>query len=149
TSSSSLWTGTGRSRSATSSSRPTPSAPAAPRRSISWRPATRRSPSRTRRRWTRPSSASSRATKWGNFADMFIAEVVGNAWGVQRHSHLDKQKLLLVRAIDPLTEAPTGETMMALDGGVQAGPGSVVLVVDEGGSARQMLKDKQAPVRTI
>ena len=80
---------------------------------------------------------------------MFIAEVVGNAWGVQRHPSLAKQKLLLVRAIDPFTEAPIGDVMLALDGSGQAGPGSVVLVLDEGGSARQILGDKKAPVRTL
>lgn len=80
---------------------------------------------------------------------MFIAEVVGNAWGVQRHPSLQSQKLLLVRAIDPFTEEPAGQAMLALDSGVQAGPGSIVLVCDEGGSARQMLKDKEAPVRTM
>jgi microcompartment protein CcmK/EutM len=80
---------------------------------------------------------------------MFIGEVVGNAWGVQRHKTLKNQKLLLVRPIDPFTEEPLGPATMALDGGVDAGPGSVVLVVDEGGSARQILKDKEAPVRTL
>jgi len=80
---------------------------------------------------------------------MFIGEVVGNVWGVRRHESLQGQKLLLVRPIDPMTEAPIGEPVMALDGGVGSGPGSVVLVMDEGSSARQILKDKKAPVRTI
>jgi microcompartment protein CcmK/EutM len=80
---------------------------------------------------------------------MFIAEVVGNTWGVQRHPSLMKRKLLLVRPIDPWTEEPLGPATMALDGGVDAGPGSIVLVVDEGGSARQILGDKAAPVRTL
>lgn len=80
---------------------------------------------------------------------MFIAEVVGNAWGVRRHPSLQSKKLLLVRAIDPWTDEPAGPVQMALDGGVGAGPGSVVLVMDEGGSARQILDDKEAPVRTI
>jgi microcompartment protein CcmK/EutM len=80
---------------------------------------------------------------------MVIAEVVGNTWGVQRHPSLKCQKLLLVRPIDPFTEKPLGPAVMALDSGVDAGPGSVVLLMDEGGSARQMLGDKEAPVRTI
>lgn len=80
---------------------------------------------------------------------MFIGEVVGNVWGQYKHPSLDNRKLLLVRPIDPLTEKPLGEPVMAVDGGVQAGPGSVVLVVDEGNSARQILGDKKAPVRTV
>jgi microcompartment protein CcmK/EutM len=68
---------------------------------------------------------------------------------VQRHPSLKGQKLLLVRPIDPFTEKPLGPAVMALDSGVDAGPGSVVLLMDEGGSARQMLGDKEAPVRTI
>ena len=80
---------------------------------------------------------------------MYIGEVVGNAWGVQRHPSLQKKSLFLVRPIDPMTEAPLGEAVLALDGGFGAGPGSVVLVVDEGGSARGILGDPKAPVRTI
>lgn len=80
---------------------------------------------------------------------MFIGEVVGNVWGVQRHPSLQKKSLFLVRPIDPVTEEPLGEPIMAVDGGVDAGPGSVVLVVDEGGSARLILGDKQAPVRAV
>ena len=80
---------------------------------------------------------------------MFIAEVVGNVWGTSKHPSLNGKRLLLVRPIDPLTEKPLGEVSMAVDGGVQSGPGSVVLVVDEGGSARQILKDPKAPVRAV
>ncbi|MBI5597515.1 MAG: EutN/CcmL family microcompartment protein [Elusimicrobia bacterium] len=80
---------------------------------------------------------------------MFIAEVVGNVWGQYKHKSLDSKRLLLVRPIDPMTEKPTGEAMMAVEGGVGAGPGSIVLVIDEGTGARQILNDKAAPVRTV
>ncbi len=80
---------------------------------------------------------------------MFLAEVVGNVWGTRKHPSLEGKRLLLVRPIDPMTEKPLGETLMALDGGVGSGPGSVVLVMDEGGSARQILKDEKAPVRAV
>ncbi|MBI3550263.1 MAG: EutN/CcmL family microcompartment protein [Elusimicrobia bacterium] len=80
---------------------------------------------------------------------MFIAEVIGNVWGTRKHPSLEKRRLLLVRAIDPMTEKPLGEAQMAVDGGVGSGPGSVVLVIDEGGSARQILKDKEAPIRAV
>ncbi|MHB2026213.1 MAG: EutN/CcmL family microcompartment protein [Elusimicrobiota bacterium] len=80
---------------------------------------------------------------------MFIGEVVGNAWGTRKHKSLEGRRLFLVRPIDPLTEKPLGDAMMALDGDVGSGPGSVVLVVDEGNSARDVLKDKSAPVRAV
>ncbi|MBI5246652.1 MAG: EutN/CcmL family microcompartment protein [Elusimicrobia bacterium] len=80
---------------------------------------------------------------------MFIAEVVGNVWGTRKHASLNDRRLLLVRPIDPLTEKHTGDAIMAVEYGTGAGPGSVVLVMDEGGSARSVLKDAEAPVRTV
>jgi len=80
---------------------------------------------------------------------MIICEVVGNVWGQYKHKSLECRRLLLVRPIDPITEKPLGEALMAVDGGVGAAPGSVVLVMDEGGGARQILGDKEAPVRTV
>ena len=80
---------------------------------------------------------------------MFVGEVVGNVWGTRKVASLVGKRLLLVRPIDPMTEAPLGEAIMAVDGGVGSGPGSVVLVVDEGNSARTILADKKAPVRAV
>jgi microcompartment protein CcmK/EutM len=80
---------------------------------------------------------------------MFVGEVVGNAWGQCKHPSLDGKKLLLVRPIHPITGEPLGEALLAVEGGVGAGPGSVVLVVDEGNSARGILADQKAPVRTV
>lgn len=79
---------------------------------------------------------------------MTIAEVVGNVWGTRKHKSVTDKRLLLVRPIDPLTEKPLGDAQMALDT-VGAGPGSIVLLLDEGGSARSVLKDEAAPVRTV
>ncbi len=80
---------------------------------------------------------------------MFVGEVIGNVWGTRKHKSLDGKRLLLVRPIDPLTEAATGDAIMAVEYGTGAGPGSIVLVMDEGGSARSVLKDGEAPVRTV
>lgn len=80
---------------------------------------------------------------------MFIGEVVGNVWGTRKHPTLEGKRLLLVRPINPMTAEPLGDAIMALDGGVDSGPGSIVLVVDEGGSARSVLKVEGAPVRTV
>ncbi len=80
---------------------------------------------------------------------MFVAEVIGNVWGTHKHKSLDGKRLLLVRPIDPLTEKPLGDAVMAVEYGTGAGPGSIVLVLDEGGSARSVLKDDEAPIRTV
>lgn len=80
---------------------------------------------------------------------MFIAEVIGNVWGTRKHESLGDKRLLLVRPIDPLTEKPVGDALMAVENGLGAGPGSIVLILDEGGSARTVLKDEAAPVRTV
>ena len=80
---------------------------------------------------------------------MFIGEVVGNVWGTRKHPSFKGRRLLLVKPIDPMTGESIGDAVMAMDGGVQSGPGSIVLVVDEGGSARGIIKDEGAPVRTV
>jgi ethanolamine utilization protein EutN len=80
---------------------------------------------------------------------MFVAEVVGNVWGTRKHRSLCDKRLLLVRPIEPMTEAPVGDSVMAVEYGTGAGPGSIVLVMDEGGSARSVLRDEGAPVRTV
>ena len=73
---------------------------------------------------------------------MFIGEVIGNVWATRKHPSLKGRRMLLVKP-------SSGDAVMAVDGGVGAGPGDVVLVVDEGGSARGILKDESAPVRTV
>ena len=80
---------------------------------------------------------------------MFSGEVVGNVWGTRKHPSLNGRRLLLVRPIAPLTGERIGDAVMALDGGVGSGPGSIVLVVDEGGSARGIINDEGAPVRAV
>ncbi len=42
-----------------------------------------------------------------------------------------------------------GGYLVAIDDGVQAGVGERVLVIDEGNSARQIVADANAPVRSI
>lgn len=81
---------------------------------------------------------------------MFIAKVTGNVWATRKHKELNNYKLLLVKAVDPYVPGKfSGETTLALDGGLGAGSGDVVLVVDEGGSARKILGNPRAPVRTV
>ena len=80
---------------------------------------------------------------------MFVAEVVGNVRGTRKHCPLRDKRLLLVRPIDPMTQRRTGDATLAVEYGTGAGPGSIVLVMDEGGSARSVLHDEKAPIRAV
>ncbi len=81
---------------------------------------------------------------------MFIAKVVGNLWATRKHKSLEGGKLLLVKKCDGLTgKFYNEEPSLAIDINIGAGIGDIVLVMDEGSSARQILNNKIAPVRTI
>lgn len=79
---------------------------------------------------------------------MFIAKVVGSVWATQKVAALENTKMLLIKRIDPLTGNFTGKIQMAVDNKHSAGKGDIVLVIDEGGSARQALDIPNAPIRT-
>ena len=79
---------------------------------------------------------------------MIIARVLGNVVSTEKHPQYRGYKILVVQPIDPQGK-PKGRSFLALDG-VQAGIGDRVLVVDEGGSARSVLRDEGAlTVRTV
>lgn len=80
---------------------------------------------------------------------MKVARVVGNVWATRKHPGLDGAKLLLVRPMDAAAGKPMGEISLAVDRSFGAGPGDTVLIMDEGSSARQILKDPSAPVRLV
>ncbi|HOW27963.1 MAG TPA: EutN/CcmL family microcompartment protein [Elusimicrobiota bacterium] len=80
---------------------------------------------------------------------MFIGKVIGNVWATQRHPEMGTAKLLLVQPMDGITRKAWGDPLLALDAKMGAGIGDVVLVMDEGSSARQILKNTKAPIRTI
>lgn len=80
---------------------------------------------------------------------MFIGRVVGVIWATRKHPSLEGAKLMLVKKLDSVTDKMFGEPIMAVDKLVDAGIGDTVLVIDEGNSARQILNDKNAPVRTL
>jgi len=80
---------------------------------------------------------------------MKICKVIGNVWATRKHKCLLGLKLLLVRELDVETGTLKGETMLAVDKNVHAGIGNVVLVCDEGNSARMMLDNPVAGIRTV
>ena len=78
---------------------------------------------------------------------MFRARVVGDVVATHRHENLGEKKLLLVRRLD-LDGEEEGHEIIALDT-IGVGRGEEVLVVQEGGAARQLYKDKKIPVQAV
>ena len=78
---------------------------------------------------------------------MFMARVVGDVVSTHRHEYLGEKKLQLVRRLG-LDGEPEGAEIIALDV-IGVGPGEQVLVVQEGGAARALFKDKRIPVQAV
>ena len=73
---------------------------------------------------------------------MTLARVVAHVVSTEKHPHYHGRKILVVQPVDPQGK-PRGRSLLAVDG-VQAGVGDLVLVVDEGGSARSVIGDESA-----
>lgn len=82
------------------------------------------------------------------FNIMFIGKVKSPVVSTVKHLSYTSRKLLLIRKVHPMTHEEYGETIIAVDF-VDAGEGDIVLVSQEGGSARKILDDKTAPVRSF
>jgi ethanolamine utilization protein EutN len=78
---------------------------------------------------------------------MIIGTVRGNIVSTINHPFYDGKKLLIVEKED--FNGKPGGYLIAIDGGVGVGAGERVLVIDEGNSARQVVKSKDAPLRSI
>jgi ethanolamine utilization protein EutN len=76
-----------------------------------------------------------------------LARVVGTVVSTINAPDLDGRSLLLCDLLDP-SGAPAGGYLIAVDS-VGAGAGEVVLLLDEGNSARQVLGAPGAPIRTV
>lgn len=73
---------------------------------------------------------------------MMLGKVVANVVSTEKHPHYLGHKLLMVQPIDAQGKYK-GKSILAVDG-VQAGIGDIVIVVDEGGSARNVVEDEDA-----
>lgn len=78
---------------------------------------------------------------------MYLARVKGTVVSTIKHRMYEGRALLLVARLN-LDGSETGAYDIALDD-VQAGVGDVVLVLDEGSSARQIMKKRSGPARAI
>ena len=78
---------------------------------------------------------------------MILARITGSVVSTIHHPIVNGRKLLLAERLDQ-TGKPTGGYLIAMDA-IGAGKGEVVLILDEGNGARQILDDTNAPVRSI
>lgn len=78
---------------------------------------------------------------------MILGKIKGAIHSTINHPFYDGRKLLIVNKLDP-NGKETSIYLIAVDS-VGAGAGEIVLVIDEGNSARQIIKDASAPIRSI
>ena len=78
---------------------------------------------------------------------MKLGRVVGTVVSTINSPTFDGRTLLLCDLLEPSGE-PAGGYVIAVDT-VGAGAGELVLILDEGNSARQVLGLGQAPIRTL
>jgi len=78
---------------------------------------------------------------------MILGTVTGSIDSTINHPFYNGKKLLIVEKCDASGKA-TGDYLVAVDT-VGAGVGERVLVLDEGNGARQIMNDKDAPIRSV
>jgi ethanolamine utilization protein EutN len=78
---------------------------------------------------------------------MKIARVIGSVESVIKHPTFANTIMLVVQPLDEQLN-PRGRTHPAIDT-VGAGTGDIVLVVEEGKSARERVGQKNVPMRTL
>lgn len=78
---------------------------------------------------------------------MYIGRVIGTVVATIKHPVFEGRKLLLVERLTPEGQE-TDRYDIAVDA-VQSGNGDLVLVIDEGNSARQVINQEEAPIRAV
>ncbi len=78
---------------------------------------------------------------------MKLARVSGTVVSTISAPIFDNQRLLLCDYVDP-DGSPSGGYVIAVDT-VDAGPGEIVLILDEGNGARQIMGETTAPIRAV
>lgn len=78
---------------------------------------------------------------------MKVGRVVGTVVSTIQSPVFDGRKLLLCDLLDTAGK-PDGDYIIAVDT-VGAGAGEAVLIIDEGNSARQVIRQDPAPIRAV
>jgi ethanolamine utilization protein EutN len=78
---------------------------------------------------------------------MILGRVCGSLYSTINHDFYNNRRLLIIDRLNAKGK-PTSDYLIAVDS-VDAGAGEIVLVIDEGNSARQVVDDNRAPIRSI
>ena len=78
---------------------------------------------------------------------MILGKVSGTVVSTISHPLFDSRRLLMCDLLDA-EGVDTGKYLICVDS-VEAGPGDVVLILDEGNGARQITADPSGPVRSV
>lgn len=78
---------------------------------------------------------------------MILGKVFGTIYSTINHPFYDNKKLMMVERLKR-DGTPSGKFLIAVDT-VDSGAGETVLIVDEGNSARQIIDDTSAPLRSV
>lgn len=78
---------------------------------------------------------------------MILGRITGSVVSTIHHPIIDGRRMLLAERLDQ-TGQPTGGYVIAMDA-IGAGMGETVLILDEGNGSRQILKERNAPVRAM
>jgi ethanolamine utilization protein EutN len=78
---------------------------------------------------------------------MILGKVIGTIYSTINHPFYNNKKLLMVEQLKK-DGTLSGKFLIAIDT-VDAGAGETVLIVDEGNSARQIIADSSAPLRSV
>ncbi|HMU40859.1 MAG TPA: EutN/CcmL family microcompartment protein [Pseudomonadota bacterium] len=78
---------------------------------------------------------------------MKLCRVLGSVVATAKHKTYVGRKLMVVQPVDE-QGASIGSSFLAVDD-VQAGPGDIVLVMQEGNGVRQLLRMKDLPIRSL
>jgi ethanolamine utilization protein EutN len=78
---------------------------------------------------------------------VILGKVSGTVVSTISHPLFDSRRLLMCDLLDA-RGVDTGKYLICVDA-VEAGPGDVVLILDEGNGARQVLAWKDGPIRSV
>ena len=78
---------------------------------------------------------------------MILGRIIGSVVSTIHHPIVASRKLLVAERLDASGQG-NGGYIIAIDA-IGAGQGEIVLILDEGSGARQILDDPDAPVRSM
>lgn len=79
---------------------------------------------------------------------MILGKVIGNVVSTIKAKGYESKKILIIQPIDPAGN-PKGKSFLAVDA-VQAGVGDTVIIIEEGNSARSVIKEPESfTIKTV